>query len=47
MCVDVLAWSMCALSIVYVLFLLSLDVAPVFPFIASKERVRVTFVVKR
>jgi hypothetical protein len=47
MCVDVLARSMCALSIVYVLFLLSLDVAYVFPFIASQERARITFVVKR
>jgi hypothetical protein len=43
-CVDVLARSMCALSIVYVL---SLDVAYVFPFIASQERARITFVVKR
>jgi hypothetical protein len=45
MCVDVLArWTLS--DSIYVLFL-ALDVAPASPFIASKERAQVTFMVKR
>jgi hypothetical protein len=43
MCVVVLAMCVCVFVPAFVL----LDVAPTSPFIVSKERARVTFVVKR
>jgi hypothetical protein len=43
-CVDILARSVCVVSSSS---RSSLDVAPASPFIVSKERARVTFVIKR